>query len=174
MEKVAGVLYKKNFPLPIDAESLVLRQSGLNLSPNEPWIAASPDFIAELYPNKQQWLIEVKSFMPCPNVDTFKELLHFRGSTYMPYYYDTHDTIHVRQNHKFYYQIQCQLYVTGLPFCDLVFYYKEHAAAVRVAFDHQLWHKNIYPELTAFYFRFILPEMFFKRVRNNKFLYPSQ
>ena len=173
MEKVADELYKKHFPLPIDAEALVLKQSGLFMSPNEPWIAASPDFIAELYPSKQKWLIEVKSFVPCPNVTTFQELLQFRGASYMPYYYDTEGIIHARSNHKFYYQIQCQMYVTGLPYCDLLFYYKDNVACVRVKFDHDLWHKNIYPELTAFYFRFILPEMYFKRNRNNKPLYPS-
>jgi len=171
MESVAADLYKKYYPLPIDVEGMELRRAGLFLSHYEPWLAASPDFIVNFLPAKETWLIEVKSFVPVPNVENFKQLVDSKKPGYLPYYYDQDGVLRIKHDHKFYYQIQCQLYVTGMPFCDLVLFYKGTIAVVRIQFNRELWHRNIYPELYAFYYRLILPEMYFKRIQRGKLLY---
>jgi YqaJ-like viral recombinase domain len=174
MESVAAHLYKEHLTLPINVDGVELEHAGLYMSTKEPWLAASPDYIARALPGNERWLIEVKSFVPLPNVSNFEQLLEARGDSYLPYYYDTFGKIHVKTDHKHYYQIQCQLYVTGLAFCDLVLFYNGNINVIRIPFNDELWNNCIYPELYAFYFRFILPEMYFKRIQNGKPLYTDQ
>jgi hypothetical protein len=171
MEPVAAQLYKQQLQLSIDVDSIKLHRVGLCLSPKESWIAASPDYVVELLPSGTKYLVEVKSFVRVPNVYTFQELLDFRGSSYLPYYFDEEGKCCIKRDHKHYFQIQCQLYVTGLSYCDLVMFYNEYIQVVRVDFDKTHWDSIIYPELYAFYFRFIVPELYFKRIKRGKPLY---
>ena len=180
MEPVAAQLYKQQLQLPIDIESIKLHRVGLCLSAKESWIAASPDYIVEQLGSGSRvathgdgkYLVEVKSFVRVPNVYTFQELLDFRGSSYLPYYFDEEGKCCIKRDHKHYFQIQCQLYVTGLSYCDLVMFYNEYIQVVRVDFDKTHWDSIIFPELYAFYFRFIVPEMYFKRIKRGKPMYP--
>jgi hypothetical protein len=83
---------------------------------------------------------------------------------YLPYY-DENAKCCVKNNHNNYFQIQCQLYVTGLPFCDLVMFYNDDIQVMRVNFDKVFWDTQIFPELhSSFYFHFIVPEIYFHRV----------
>jgi len=168
MEPVAAKLYQQ-----LHLDKVKLYRVGLQLSLNESWIAASPDFIAELLPSGQKYLVEVKSFVTLPNVSTFKDLLAVRGPNYLPYYYDNEGNVCCKRNHKHFFQIQCQLYVTNLAFCDLVMFYNGNIQVVRVDFDKTWWETDVYPELYAFYFRFIVPEMYFRRVKRGISLYPT-
>jgi hypothetical protein len=60
MEPVATNLYKHLFKQPIDVEQLELERVGLQLSPNEPWIAASPDCVVTLQLSAERYLVELK------------------------------------------------------------------------------------------------------------------
>ena len=170
-EPIAAKLYQDQLQLPIDQESVHLKRVGLCISPKESWIAASPDFIVELLPSGTRYLVEVKSFVTLPNVSTFKDLLAARGPNYLPYYYDSEGNVCCKRNHKHFFQIQCQLYVTSLAFCDLVMFYNGNIQVVRVDFDKTWWETDVYPELYVFYFRFIVPEMYFRRVKRGISLY---
>jgi hypothetical protein len=50
-------------------------------------------------------------------------------------------------------------------------FYNDDIQVVRVNFDKVLWDTQIFPELYSFYFRFIIPEIYFHRVQQNKPLY---
>jgi len=167
MEPVAAKLYENHIG------QVKLHRVGLQMSSNEAWIAASPDYVDELLPSGTKYLVEIKSFVPVPNVYTFQDLLRYRGPNYLPYSYDDGGNCIVKRTHNHYFQIQCQLYVMGIQYCDLVMFYNGNVQVVRVIYDHEYWTSIIYPELYAFYFRFIVPEMYFKRIKRGIPLYGS-
>ena len=58
----------------------------------------------------------------------------------------------------FYYQIQCQLALTGSEFCDLVVNTFKSLAIVRITFNEQFW-RHVIDEIGPKYFRYILPKL---------------
>ena len=63
-----------------------------------------------------------------------------------------------RKTHSAYYQIQCQLALTGSQFCDLVVYTFVSIGIVRVRFDVQFW-DEILKKVGHNYFTYILPKL---------------
>ena len=58
--------------------------------------------------------------------------------------------LHLRETHRAYYQIKCQLALTGSEFCDLVVYTFKSLAIVRIVFNEQLW-RNVIDEIGTKY-----------------------
>ena len=66
--------------------------------------------------------------------------------------------LHLRESHPTYYQIQCQLALTGSNFCDLIVYTFRSIAIIRVTFDAQFWAKII-DIIGPRFFQNILPKL---------------
>jgi hypothetical protein len=56
------------------------------------------------------------------------------------------------------YQIQCQLALTGVKFCDLIVYTFRSIAIIRITFDTQFW-SNVTDVVGTRYFKYILPQL---------------
>ena len=66
--------------------------------------------------------------------------------------------LHLRESHPTYYQIQCQLALTGSNFCDLIVYTFRSIAIIRVTFNAQFWTKII-DIIGPRFFQYILPKL---------------
>ena len=127
-----------------------LYPSGVIVSPYCPWLAASPD--RKVYDptriNEPFGLLEIK----CPNVASVLEIkdgsLRRDGDS---------GKLNLNKNHMYYHQIQMQLAVTGLPWCDFFVWTENdedyHLETVR--FDKDSWQitKN---KADMFYFDYFL------------------
>lgn len=77
----------------------------------------------------------------------------------------------LRHDHKsgYYAQVQGQLALSGLKWCDLVTYLSgSHTITVeRIFFDNQYWNNILLPKLTNFYFSHALPYLDKKYFKSN-------
>lgn len=121
----------------IDLEPEVLQQysdfcnvnaspSGFVIHPDAPYLGASPD--AKVYDPTEDppfGLAEVK----CPNVDHITEASHIK-------FVNGHAKL--RRNHKYFWQVQGQLAITGLPWCDFITSNKSEITFERIWRDDSL------------------------------------
>ena len=121
-----------------------------------PWLGASPDFVID-ESNLQAsslGLGEIK----CPfskRDNTIKEACQD------PNFFLTvaDDKITLKQNHAYFYQIQGAMATLQLQWCDFVVYTSKDLFVERITFDSSFWEKSMVPELTRFYFEFVLPKL---------------
>ena len=119
---------------------------GIIISPEAPWIAASPDRRV-VDPARQPpfGLLEIKvsQAIDLNSVDCLRKA----GEKY-----------ELKRNHNYYYQIQCQLAVTGLLWCDLMVYLSNSPQVhhmEEVKFDPSTW-QSVKDKLDFFYFSYFL------------------
>lgn len=142
--------------------SVSVRDCGLFIDAQRPWLAASPDGIVT-DSGTGQWLLclEVK----CPYKHRHKrvedacredpafclEILDQEGRQpgQSPVY-------HLKESHSYFTQIQCQLAVTGLQRADLAVFTLKEMAIVPVTFDPDLWEETV-SKLLVFYRDAVLP-----------------
>src|SRR6218665_839694 len=107
---------------------------GIVVSPYVPLIAASPD--RKVYcPGRQPsfGLLEIK----CPHEVACLEL---------------HDgSLQLKRGHDYHSQIQCQLAVTGLPWCDLIVYLNNGQHHIETIFFYEHFWNNIQCKVDEFY-----------------------
>ena len=76
----------------------------------------------------------------------------------------------LKRDHKqgYYAQVQGQLALSGLPWCDFVVYlYGSHSLCVeRIYFDPDYWNNTLLPKLTSFYFNHAIVFLKKKRLCN--------
>src|SRR6218665_501232 len=117
-----------------------LYSCGIVVSPYVPWIAASPD--RKVYcPGRQPsfGLLEIK----CPQNDELHKVE----------YLEMHDgSLKLKRAHNYYYQIQCQLAVTGLQWCDFIVYLNNGLLHMEtIFFDEHCWNTTIQCKVDDFY-----------------------
>jgi len=66
------------------------------------------------------------------------------------------DGKHLKENHQYFYQVQAQLYVTHLPWCDFVVWSPNEIYVERVLYNQGFIEKAI-AKARAFYFDIFLP-----------------
>jgi YqaJ-like viral recombinase domain len=102
---------------------------GLVISPYSPWIAASPD--RKVYcpaRNPPYGLLEIK----CPQNDNICDIKYLDNKLA--------SGRQLKRSHEYYYQVMCQLAVTGLQWCDFfVFLVNGEYHLETIAFDQQFW-----------------------------------
>ena len=62
------------------------------------------------------------------------------------------------QTHKYYKQVQTQIFVTESQFCDFVVWTTKTLATVRVMPDVELW-ETLLPTAQTFFYKVVLPEL---------------
>lgn len=130
-------------------------KTGLVISIENPWLAASPDdrvFDQESSP--QLGLVEYKNPYAARNMtiaDACEKIRSFclekKGKVYQ-----------LRRGHDYYYQVQCQLYCDNKWWCDFVLRTEKELFVERISRDTQWWDKQL-PRLREFYFEALLPEL---------------
>ncbi|XP_037399902.1 uncharacterized protein LOC119264966 [Pygocentrus nattereri] len=112
---------------------------GLIIHPDAPWLGASPDgvvFDPTEYP--QFGLVEIK----CPNVKNYIDC---------KYLYMEYGCSKLKKTHAYYWQIQGQLLISGLHWCDFVVWAQEDFFVERVYMDADV-QRQIPEKTDLFYF----------------------
>lgn len=119
---------------------------GLVVHPNAPWLGVIPDGVVyDPKENCKYGLIFTK-YSDNQSVVECRFLL-FRNGTFQ-----------LKKEHPFFWQIQGQLMVTGLSWCDLLVYSKQDMLVQRIYRDNSLI-KDMQRKLEEFFFYFYLPNL---------------
>lgn len=127
-----------------------VRKSGFIVSESHPFLGASPDGITE-----DEELVEVKKVLSKENENLSSTIC--RLGIYK------HD-LKLNTNHKYYYQIQQQLFCTKLQLCHFIVSNGDEIHCDMVTFNPIFW-EQILPKLESFYFNHILPELVYPRIK---------
>ncbi|KAK6295857.1 hypothetical protein J4Q44_G00335700 [Coregonus suidteri] len=137
-----------------------VQECGLFIDPQHPWLAGSPDGIVEDQRTGQRLLcLEVKCpykhrqntvAQACREDPAFCLTIQDQGEEVGQVRY------HLKPDHSYYTQIQCQLAVTGLTQADLVVFTLKETAIIPVTFDPAFWDDTL-AKLEMFYTDAVLP-----------------
>ena len=64
----------------------------------------------------------------------------------------------LKKKHNYHYQVQGQLAITELPWCDFIVWTPQGMSVQRIERDENFW-KLMYPKLESFYKEYLLPEL---------------
>ena len=149
-EHVAIQVYKG---LP-ERNHVLVYECGIYISPEDPYLAATPDRICYDPREKNPWgIIEVK----CP----FKarDMTPTEASQKLNNFMSTikDGTLDLRTTHDYYLQIQGQMALTGATWCDFVIYTKKGLSVQRIRFDEKFWESKA-RLLSSFFVQYFLPK----------------
>ena len=87
-------------------------------------------------------------------------------------YIDDDGVPKLKFGHKYYYQVQGQMYVCNLEWVDFVVWFGGNNIFIeRIYFNKEWWHQTVLPRLDFFYKRAFLPEFFTRRIERGVKLY---
>ncbi len=140
--------------------------------PKFAYLGASPDRIAKFTTGEVK-LVEIKCFSQkfTTDISTVKELAKIRGSQFCCSLTEN-DTLEVKPNSNYFYQMQGQMAITGIHKCDFVLSFKDDIQVLAVEFDKCFWEK-MKLKLRKFYIHILLPEFRTLRVKNGLKLYDT-
>lgn len=114
-------------------------KSGFVVHPDAPWLGASPDGIVFDPSEQPQFgLVEIK----CPNVKSYVDTSYLRV---------INGTLQLKPSHAYYFQVQGQILVTGMSWCDFVVSAEEDMFIQRIYRDEDVM-KIIRQKVDLFYF----------------------
>ena len=126
------------------------------------YLGASPDGLV-CYGGEVCGCIEVK----CPDKSVSE-------ACSMPQFYctkDENDTVKLKPCHNYYYQIQGQLAILNLEWCDFIIWTNKDLHVERVKADHEFWQLQCLPKLQSYYYNVMLPEIVYPRHPSNIIVY---
>ena len=122
---------------------------GLVVNPNCPWLGATPDgkvWDSSVFENVG--LLEIK----CPH--KYQSVTPQEAATMSDFCCELVDgNISLKQNHEYYSQVQGQMAVCNIKWCDFVIYTSKGISVQRIIFDEDFWLHDLYPKLTDIYFK---------------------
>jgi len=130
---------------------LSVRKCGLVINPSLPWLGTSPDGLVKDTTEQSFGLLEIK----CPY--TYR-LSTVEDACSDPNFFASikNDVVTLKETHKHYYQIQGQMALSKISWCDFVIYTYRNFTVERIKFNEDCWN-DMEPKLTEFYFNYILP-----------------
>jgi len=138
---------------------LTVSTSGLNISDESPWLAASPDgLVLDPSYTPVEGLVELKNPSSVQDM-TISEACESKKAFCIKMRQGTGEqTQQLDKNHDYYYQVQCQLYCTQRTWCNFVVRTRKDLYIERIHYDEQWWRTQL-PKLETFYFKALLPEL---------------
>ena len=125
---------------------------GLVVNPSLPWLGASPDAIVHDTLEPSVGLLEIK----CPYTHCLSTVEDAASdSTFFAEL--SNGKVILKKDHKHYYQVQGQMALAKVPWCDFMIYTFRNYTIQRIRFDSDFW-DSIQTNLTEFYFKYILPK----------------
>ncbi len=125
-------------------QPLQILDCGVVISPKMPWLCSSPDRKV-IDRDFGFGLVEIK----CPY--TLRNLRPKDACKDPSFYCEiVEGKPRLKRKHDYYYQIQGQLGICGLAWCDFVVFFQKGIIIERIKFDNVFWNKMI-AELTVFY-----------------------
>ncbi|XP_021375757.1 uncharacterized protein LOC110464719 [Mizuhopecten yessoensis] len=141
-------------------ETVSVQKMGLSIDLDHKFLAASCDGKVVL-PDGSCGIIEIKNLLQRNKflfADAAKKMKSFCCE-------NINGSLKLKENHNYYFQVQGQLNVTKLPWCDFIIRrtqpYQMHVE--RIYRDERLWENKMLPKLSAFYRKCILPEIVLPR-----------
>ena len=137
-------------------------EAGLVVNTSLPFLGASPGGkVFDLSEKEPFGLLEIKAPFAWRN-DNFLEACH--DSKFMCSYDVIEGKAKLKVNHKsgYYAQVQGQLALSGLPWCDFVVFLtgSRNIHVERIYFDKLYWEQELLPKLHTFYFDHALPYIY--------------
>ena len=129
-----------------------VERSGFIVSLQHPFLGASPDGVI----HNGAGVIEVKKV-------TSKEGESFEETLCRLQIYKKHGTLQVNQKHKYYMQMQQQMYCKGVHYCHFIISDGVWVHTDVVKFNKPFW-DDVLPRLENFYFSHVLPEIVYPRI----------
>ena len=134
---------------------VVLFECGIFISPEDPYLAATPDRVCYDATETIPWgIIEVK----CPYnardmtaAEAAKKIKNFMSTL------KEDGTLALKVTHEYYYQVQGQMALTGAKWCDFIIYTKKGVSVQRICFDEQFWKAQV-RLLSSFFLSYFLPK----------------
>lgn len=149
-------------------EEVTVTPSGLHLLPNKSYLGASSDGVVLCTDVDilHQSCVEVKcpySIDKCVTIElTPTEIAKKYGNKfYMELGSD--DALHLRHDHHYYAQVQGEIAILGVDWCDFVVYSNNIIVVDRILPDTEYWHE-LEQILEDFYVRHVIPEILSRRI----------
>ena len=122
---------------------------GLVVNPSLPWLCASPDAVAIDPSESSVGLLEIK----CPYTH---QLSTVEEATSDPNFFaEMHNgKVTLKHSHKHFYQVQGQMALAKVQWCDFIIYTFKNHTVERIQFDYEFW-DTAQTKLTEFYFSYI-------------------
>ncbi|XP_045163375.2 uncharacterized protein LOC123527777 [Mercenaria mercenaria] len=146
-------------------------ECGLYVKGDTPYLGASPDGIVTYISQGQMetGVLEIK----CPASDRWRNL-HPTDCAKDPDFCCVSNPVtglcHLKTGHKYYYQVQGQMALTGMKWCDFVIWTLGGMSVERIEFNEECW-LGMLVKLKDFYQHAVLPELFSRRVQRGLKLY---
>lgn len=142
-------------------------ETGMWVNPAFPQIACSPDGLVTNPVLDEHGLVEIKCPQVIENANPLEAKNFLTAEQWQSFCLtDSSGELRLKRNHKYYYQVQCQLGVTQLPWCYFVVWSKKGLFFEKVLADISFW-SNLKAKLVAFHKEYFVPEFFEMRVPRN-------
>ena len=116
-----------------------MRKCGLFIYPAAPELAATPDGLID-----SDTIVEVK----CPFTGRLEKIKPGKNFTFLT---KTDGQITMKTTHKYYYQVQGQLGITGAKTCIFIVHTKVDMLKILINFEKSMWEDEMVPTLRRFY-----------------------
>ncbi len=128
---------------------------GFLIHPDAPWLGSSPDGIV-YDPTEHQvfGLLEIK----CPNLKSYVDCAYLKLQNGTP---------ELKQQNAYYWQVQDQMLISGLDWCDFVVYAQDDMMIQHIYKDCRKF-KTIRERADHFFFYFYLPRSLKKKKKKRK------
>ncbi|XP_065892315.1 uncharacterized protein [Dysidea avara] len=132
---------------------LTVHKCGLHINPSVPWLAATPDSIVEI--GQDMGYLEVK----CPYVCKTKPIAEAALQQFSFCLQSNNGMLQLKKKHQYFFQVQTQLFVTQLPWCNFVLWAPNDAVYVERIFCDDSFIEDAVSKARAFYFDKFLPSL---------------
>ena len=132
---------------------VTVRKCGLFVNPAIPWLAATPDSVVEI--GEDMGCLEVK----CPFTCAKKSMAVVAAEQSSFCLQDNNGILQLKRSHQYFYQVQTQLFVTHLPWCDFVLWAPHENIHLERIFYDQKFVETAVSKARAFYFDVFLPSV---------------
>lgn len=119
---------------------------GLVVHPNAPWLGVIPDGVVYDPKEKHNYGLVYTKYVDVQSIVECNFLLCQNG------------VVQLKRNHRYYWQIQGQLMVTSMSWCDLLVYSRKDMLVQRI-YRNELVIKDLKNKLEEFFFYFYLPNL---------------
>jgi hypothetical protein len=159
-EENAILAYEKH--MEMSGNAVKVEKMGLQICDKFPGLGASVDGKVFDISTDSYGCLEVKCPISRAGL-TLEEAVHKQ-----PFCLKKNDKgeIKLNRSHDYFYQVQGQMFVTGLKWADFVVWLNDKNVYVeRILFDETMWNKISLPKLTNFYRQQFIPELLSRRVQ---------
>jgi len=153
-------------------EDMVVQPTGLHLLPEKSFLGASSDgkILCRSTDTCCYGCLEIKcpysikgaitiELTPMEIAEQFPDFFMKKGSD---------DLLHLPTDHSYYAQVQGEMAILGVEWCDFVVYSNGTVAVDRILADADYW-KNLEEKLEQFYFYNVVPELLSRHIFLEKF-----